>query len=148
MFAWFYSWFSSDKIESNDDKINNNLKNKQILKVEPTYYMTQDQLNNQIKSLKKITFKKLNDSNSISPLDIITKFTVNDILNQKKIKAKIHDNKNLSIEERKEKVKLFFSKIKKEKEEEEEMKKILNSSVLRRENKDKISEYFKNKRDI
>lgn len=143
MFSWLYSWFSPDQEET----IVKNEEKKIVKKNESIYYMSQLQLDQQIQSLKKIrTVCLAKHISNKSPFEMINKFAVSDILNQKKNKTKIHEEKDLSVEERREKVKLYFEKIKKEKEYEEEMNKILNSPVLRRENREKINEYFKNKK--
>lgn len=141
MFSWFCSWFSS----SPEDVIEKPIVSNVIKKADPIYYMSQDQLDNQIKMLKKKSFEKRITVQS-TPLDMITKFAVNEILKEKKNRMKISEDATLSTEERRNKIKLFFEKKKKEREEEEEMENILSSPVLRRENKIKIEEYSKNKK--
>ena len=109
MFSWFCSWFSS----SPEDVIEKPIVSNVIKKADPIYYMSQDQLDNQIKMLKKKSFEKRITVQS-TPLDMITKFAVNEILKEKKNRMKISEDATLSTEERRNKIKIEeYSKNKK-----------------------------------
>lgn len=111
-------------------------------KSQDIFYMSQEQLDNQIKNLKKIEPVKKQNNLFLNEINLINP---EQILSSKKNSSKIHLDESLSLEERRNKINDFFKTKKKEREYELEMNRILNCPKLRRENKEKVLLYLSSK---